>query len=212
MNIVEFSAGTLRFLEAVPSRAPTDGFVWIYLERESLRGQLGTLQGAAQRIGGSTLLDLHVQDLNNPAHPSHYDATSVYDVVVFRRLATPQEVDAASGKQAADSGNGLASFHRIDTRAVGFAVFDRLLITVHPAGCFTARSFVQRYLDDALHNDGLTVVSRSRLPTSPGDLMLRMVNVMVDSTSNCVSSSAPRWTSGSRNCSARTPRSPIGVR
>jgi magnesium transporter len=75
----------------------------------------------------------------------------------------------------------LASFRRISTRAVGFVVFDRLLVTVHPAGCFTARSFIERYLADAIQTDGVVKVSRSRLPTSPSDLMLRMINVMVDS-------------------------------
>src|SRR3978361_1551212 len=93
MHIVEFAAGTLRFLEAVPEKAPADGFVWIYLERESLRNHLATLQHAAQRLGGSALLDLHIQDMENRAHPSYYDYTSIYDQVIFRRLATGEEVD-----------------------------------------------------------------------------------------------------------------------
>jgi magnesium transporter len=63
---------------------------------------------------------------------------------------------------------------------VSFVVYDRLLVSVHPHGCFTARSFISRYLSDAVQSDGL-VANRSRLPTSPSDLMLRMVNVMVDS-------------------------------
>lgn len=180
MHIVEFAAGTLRFLDEVPERAPADGFTWIYLDREALRSELPQLQEAVQRLGGSTLLDLHVQDLENPAHPSHYDYTSIYDLVVFRRLATPDEVDAEL-KPVADKPQALASFHRIRTRAVGFVVFDRLLVTVHPSGCFTAKSFIQRYLSDAVQTDGLVVVSRSRLPTGPADLMLRMINVMVDS-------------------------------
>jgi len=33
------------------------------------------------------LLDLHVSDLINNQLPSHYDYTSQYDVLVFRRLA-----------------------------------------------------------------------------------------------------------------------------
>ena len=183
MQIIEFSSGTLRFLDAVPAAAPADGFIWIYLDREAVREALPALQGAAQRLGGSALLDLHVQDLLNAAHPSHYDYTSIYDLVVFRRLGTGAEVDAelqASGSPVAPEG-ALASFRRIRTRAVGFVVFDRLLITVHPAGCFTAKSFIQRYLSDAVRNDGLVVVSRSRLPAGPSDLMLRMINVMVDS-------------------------------
>jgi magnesium transporter len=183
MQIVEFSGGTLRFLEALPEHAPAAGFVWIYLDREALRAQLPTLQHAAQRLGDSALLDLHVQDLENRSHPSYYDYTSIYDVVVFRRLATAQEVDAEVRVQDAplDQGSPLPSFKRIRTRAVAFVVFDRLLITVHPGGCYTARSFVERYLSDAVQTDGRPANGRSRLPASPSDLMLRMINVMVDS-------------------------------
>ena len=191
MQIVEFTRGTLRFLDAVPGQAPPDGFIWIFLDRENLREALPVLQAAAQQLGGSTLLDLHLKDLDNAAHPSHYDYTSVYDLVVFRRLATSAEVDQeikANGSAEngmvppkTEAARALATFQRIRTRAVAFVVFDRLLITVHPLGCFTAKSFIARYLSDAVHSDGLTMGNRSRLPTSPSDLMLRMVNVMVDS-------------------------------
>ena len=183
MHIVEFAAGTLRFLEAVPERAPADGFVWIYLEREVLRNHLATLQHAAQRLGGSSLLELHVQDLENRAHPSYYDYTSIYDQVVFRRLATNDEVDLELHSEGAtvDPTSPLPSFQRIRTRAVGFVVFDRLLISVHPGGCYTARSFIERYLSDAVQSDSLPAAGRNRLPSSPSDLMLRMINLMVDS-------------------------------
>ena len=185
MQIIEFASGTLRFLDAVPQQPPADGFVWIYLDREALHGELPKLQQAVQRLGGSSLLDLHVQDLENPAHPSHYDYTSIYDLVIFRRLATAAEVDAelkaADGAPAAPAPDALAAFRRIRTRAVAFVVFDRLLVTVHPGGCFTARSFIKRFLADAVQSDGLEVASRSRLPTGPSDQMLRMINVMVDS-------------------------------
>jgi Mg2+ and Co2+ transporter CorA len=183
MQLVEFTRGTLRFLDELPQQAPADGFTWIYLDRENLREELRTLQAAVQRIGGSALLDLHVQDLENASHPSHYDYTSVYDLVVFRRLATADEVDHELQGHSVPKGAGaqmLASFYRIRTRAVAFVVFDRLLVTVHPRGCFTARSFISRYLSDAVQSEGLNA-NRSRLPGSPADLMLRMVNVMVDS-------------------------------
>src|SRR5688572_12974263 len=120
MHIVEFAAGTLRFLDQVPTAPPKSGFVWIYLDRETLQQELPQLQEAAQRLGGSTLLDLHMQDLLNPAHPSNYDYTSIYDVVVFRRLATAREVDVELNGTASPpaSANSLAAFQRIRTRAV----------------------------------------------------------------------------------------------
>lgn len=181
MQIVEFGAGTLRFLERPPAKVPEGGFVWIYLERETLQSSLPQLQQAAHSLGGSALLDLHLKDLGNRAHPSHYDYTSVYDLVIFRRLATEQEVHVELGEDAAHPDRPLGAFGRIRTRAIGFVVFDRLLITVHPDGCQSARTYIQRYLGEVVQSEGVTAVARTRLPASPADLMLRMINIMVDS-------------------------------
>jgi len=101
--------------------------------------------------------------------------------VIFRRLASESEVAAELGDTAAAPDSPLAAFARIRTRAMGFVVFDRLLVTVHPAGCFTARLFLDRYLADVMQADGFGGTARNRLPLHPGDLMLRMLNLMVDS-------------------------------
>jgi magnesium transporter len=182
MHIVEFVHGTLRFLEQPPAHAPASGFVWIYLDRGQLEAELAALQHAAQHLGGSPLLDLHLKDLANESHPSQYDYTSVYDLVLFRRLATQAEVGRSDVlASVAPGAAALASFAQIQTRAVGFVVFDRLLITVHPAACLTASTFIERFLADAAQSNDAAANSRSRLPASPADLMLRMLNLMVDS-------------------------------
>jgi Mg2+ and Co2+ transporter CorA len=139
-----------------------------------------TLQRAAQQLGGSTILDVHLADLENPVHPSGYDYTSVYDLVVFRRLATEAEVRDETAGAPVPRGE-LKTFAGIRSRAVGFVTFDRLLITVHPASCYTADMFIRRFLGDAVQAEQLSAAARSRLPTHPADLMLRMINVMVDS-------------------------------
>ncbi len=177
MQIIEFTEGTLRFLDEVPQQAPDTGFVWVSLARDQMQTLLPRVQEAAQRLGGSHLLDLHVKDLDNPLHPSRYDYTSIYDVVIFRRLSTPAEVDAEMGL-APDAKRGpaaLAAFRRIRTQALGFAVFDRLLVTVHPPGCPLTRTLIERYAQGVIQNG-----TRSRLPASPAELMLRMVNTEVD--------------------------------
>ncbi|MEO7393006.1 MAG: magnesium transporter CorA, partial [Ramlibacter sp.] len=142
MHIVEFASGTLRFLEEVPAKPPSRGFIWIYAERESLEAEIDRLQDAALKLGGSAILDLHMKDLGNRAHPSYYDYTSVYDLVVFRRLATQDEVRSENPHAEPPPDSPLDAFNRISTRAVGFVVFDRLLITMHPAGCFAANAFI----------------------------------------------------------------------
>ena len=184
MQIVQFTSGTLRFLDELPTAPPEAGFIWVYIDRETLATQLPQLQQLAHRIGGSDFLDLHMQDMQNATHPSHYDYTSIYDLVVFRRLAADDEVALElrqNNETTAPKETPLAAFQRIRTRAVAFGVFDRLLVSVHPEGCLAAKTFVQRYLSDAVQTDGSALTIRSRLPASPADLMLRMINTMVDS-------------------------------
>ena len=196
MQIVEFTDASLRFVDAAPAQPPHDGFVWIFLEQHEFEAAQSQIQKAALNLGGSTLLDLHCQDLASAAHPSHYDSTSIYDLIIFRRLATQLETQAEDAKEKAihddhgqagktrKRGERLPTFNRISSKAVGFAVFDRCLISVHPPGCYAAKSFIQRFLADAkfsLDASGADPASaRQRLPISPADLALRMINAMVD--------------------------------
>lgn len=193
MQIVIFTQGSLQFVDQLPSSAPADGFVWVFTDRESMQMDLPALQTLAQQIGGSAMLDLHCQDLASTVHPSNYDYTSVYDLIIFRRLATQLEMQAEAendaslaayhgqaGKPRIKASNTLPGLSRISSKAVGFAVFDRLLISVHPRDCYAAKSFIRRFLADASASLDATN-ARSRIPTSPVDLVLRMVNAMVDS-------------------------------
>jgi hypothetical protein len=66
------------------------------------------VQAALQRWTGGQLVDLHVSDLLNNQLPSHYDYTSWYDLLVFRRLAA----GAGSEDLFVDETNGTASSAR----------------------------------------------------------------------------------------------------
>lgn len=92
--------------------------------------------------------------------------------MIFRRLATAQEASAVAAQDAADG--------RIDSRAVGFAVFGRFLISVHPPGCPVALGFIERLATDARLSVDATA-TRSRLPQGPAELALQLINTMVDS-------------------------------
>ena len=197
MQIIEFTADSLRFVDAPPTQPPLDGFVWMFMEQHEFEAAQAELQQAALNLGGSALLDLHCQDLASPVHPSYYDSTSIYDLIIFRRLATQHETQAeddhdkavnayhGQGAKPLRSSERLPTFNRISSKAVGFAVFDRCLISVHPPGCYAAKSFIQRFLADAkfsLDTARLDApAARNRLPISPADLALRMINSMVDS-------------------------------
>ena len=186
LQIVAFTAGTLQFLDQPPAAPPEDGFVWVFLSRGAFDTLRPRVQNIAEHLGGSALLELHCQDVRNATHPSDYDYTSVYDLVVFRRLKTDAEASEKPSAPATPSGaieQGPGSLRHLDTHGVVFAIFDRLLISVHPEGCFTARTFIDRYLADAAQSLGVHNASaRTRLPASPADLMLRMANLMVENS------------------------------
>lgn len=166
-------------LPAWPGALPEAGFVWLGMARQDFEVRLAEVQAALQRWTGGALFDLHVSDLLNKHLPSHYDYTSSYDLMVFRRLAAavgadvPTDAEPVASRAAARQ--ALAS---IDTSPVGFAVFDRVLLTVHPADCAVREHFAQRLLTLGAASDPR---GGARLPGSPADLMLRMVNHMVDS-------------------------------
>jgi len=179
---------------AVPGACGADSYLWISLTREEFRAQLETVQDILQRLCGTQLVDLHVLDLLNEQLPSHYDYTSIYDVLVIRRLATnPASPGAAAqAPTAAAPGavpEGLSVLQRIDTRPVGFAVFDRVLLSVHPEDGTVRDAYAAKLL--AAGTPGTATVpsppsapdgrlASKRLPSGPADLMLRLVNQIVD--------------------------------
>jgi magnesium transporter len=166
---------------------PPQGFVWIACTREELEGQHTEVQGALQSWCGNMLVDLHVSDLLNPHLPSRYDYTSEYDVLVFRRLAASSSTNAAPAIAAPDKPprplrrtaprGGPPILRRIDTSPVGFAVFDRVLLSVHPTDCSVRDAYAAKLMQATateIRSAG------ARLPSSPADLMLRVINQMVD--------------------------------
>lgn len=128
-----------------PDKLPAQGFLWVSTARRRLEVELQDTQKALQRLAGGGLVDLHVTDLLNPQLPSQYDYTSWYDLLVFRRLAATPNTDRLmqdEGKAAAATARQTLA--QIDTSPVGFACFDRVLLTVHPADCSVREFFEGR--------------------------------------------------------------------
>jgi magnesium transporter len=178
MRVFHVGADQFVELDGWPADLPTAGFLWIASARREFEVRATEVQATLQRWAGEQLVDLHVSDLLNNQLPSHFDTTSLYDLLVFRRLSA----GAGSDASFVDAEHGTAASARgaleaIDTSPVGFAVFDRVLLTVHPTDCTVFEHFAQRLKGLGAAGDSR---SMARLPTSPADLMLRMVNHMVD--------------------------------
>ena len=170
MRIFHIQGDQFAELQTLPENPPPAGYLWVGVARAEFELNTAPLQAALQRWTGGQLVDLHVSDLLNPQLPSHFDYTSWYDLLVFRRLAA---IGADDEKSAAP-----LALTRIDTSPVGFAVFDHVLLTVHPADCMVREYFANRL---HLQTPGADTRNSARMPPSPADMTLRMVNYMVDS-------------------------------
>ncbi len=181
MRIFHITPHTVVESAELPQHMPEQGFVWMSFARREFEVLQHDVQQALERLCGTQLVDLHVADVLNNQLPSHYDYTSDYNLMVFRRLAAGQSESDLSRPgeilhRSRDKG-GPPVLHRIDTSPVAFVVFDRLVLTVHPTDCAVRDSFAARLLSSA---NGATHATIQRMPVSPPDLMLRVISQMVD--------------------------------
>ena len=168
---------------ALPPPPAPGSFYWLSCERTELERQLPAVQSLLQQLCGTPLLDLHISDLLNAQIPSTFDYTSDYDVMLFRRLegASPPPPPAPTARSWRHQAPTPAptNLQNLDTAPVGFAVFDPLLFSVHPADCPVRAQHLQRLLTPSTAPEKRSTAN-SRLPASSADLMLRQLDLMVD--------------------------------
>jgi len=127
---------------------PADGYVWLILTYE----EADQLAPEAQRLTGVRVYDDHVDDVKNLAHPSSFDSTEEYELVVFRGLRPDQKPE------------------RIETRPLFLFNFERALLTVGPPDSRSVAQVKARY-----------VGAPGKCPQNPDELMHRLLSSMVDS-------------------------------
>jgi Mg2+ and Co2+ transporter CorA len=147
--------GRCTTLDAIPGVLPERGYAWVDAHFEAPRAWLP----AVERLTGTQVLEEHLSDAENPTHPSYFDSTRDYEMIVFRGLAfLPQ--------------SALDEPIRIRTRPTVFFLFPRCVVSVRPADSHQVPALHKRLRD--------AVASRQRLPSRPEELMLRILNGMVD--------------------------------
>ncbi|HSJ49611.1 MAG TPA: magnesium transporter CorA family protein [Gammaproteobacteria bacterium] len=126
---------------------PAEGFVWLDL----IRGEDPDWPTLVQKLTGASVHERHARDADNLQHPSYYDSTRQYEMLVFRGLA------------ATDGDQPLAS------RPTVIFLFDRLLVTIRAA---ESRSIP--LTKDRLQN------TQGRIPQRQVGLMHLILNALVD--------------------------------
>ena len=155
----------------LPAIASPAAYLWIACERAEFESALADIQAALQTLCGVQLVDLHVSDLLNQQLPSRFDYTAQYDVLVFRRLAARATTsDALAGKRS-----GPPILRRIDTSPVACAVFDNVVLTVHPSDCAVRDAYAAKLLE-VLGVQSTVPVYRYITPDNKGNFGIRQLD------------------------------------
>jgi magnesium transporter len=153
------------------------GFLWLDATHDEVSANPESWREEVARVTGTHLYDLHLRDAINLTHPSYFDATQEYEMVVFRKLAL--HGDSFQNAEITGAKKGIpAALNKLITIPVSFFLLGNALITVrsvHSQSIENARARLLSYKPKPEGNS-----HSSRLPTSPEDLMLRLLNAMVD--------------------------------
>jgi magnesium transporter len=189
MDIFLIGDGHAIHSTVVPAAVPAHGFLWLDSTHEAVAADPDAWREQVARATGTQLYDPHLTDVINLAHPSYFDSTNDYAMLVFRKLAlnlagaAPAAKTADGATDPGQADNGLRrkippALTQLATVPVTFLLMDHALVTVHPANSRTIEAARVRLLEYRERNDGNG--HGPRLPASPEDLMLRLLNAMVD--------------------------------
>lgn len=181
MDIFLINDSQVSLTTTLSPATPISGFLWLDATHDEVAANPDAWRDAVERATGVRLYDLHLLDVANLNHPSYFDSTQDYGMVVFRKLALADHADGPSTETAQDSEQRRKippALSKLATIPVTFLLMNRALVTVHARHSRTIEAARNRLLDYKCKPDGTT--HGSRPATSPEELMLRLVNAMVD--------------------------------
>lgn len=146
-------------LAAISQQAPQPadaGWYWVDCTYDEAR----TWVAPIAQLTGISVFEDHLLDAENRLHPSFFDSTRDYEMIIFRGLAPAAP---------ADEGDRVT---RIRTRPTVMFLFPGCLVTVRSPDSSTVPALQDRLLAAS--------GPRQRLPSCPEELMLRLLNNMVD--------------------------------
>jgi Mg2+ and Co2+ transporter CorA len=166
----------------LPEAVPARGFLWLDATHDEVAADPELWRDRIAQATGVHIYDPHLTDAVNLAHPSYFDSTNAYAMVVFRKLALNTGPAPETAPEAPPD-NGMRrkippALTRLATLPVTFLLMDHALVTVHAPNSRTVESVRARLLEYRERADGNS--HGARRPSSPEDLMLRLLNAMVD--------------------------------
>ncbi|MDP3859766.1 MAG: magnesium transporter CorA family protein [Stagnimonas sp.] len=135
---------------------PEEGFLWL----DFTRYEAQSWPKKVEKLTGIKVHEDHVIDSFNGDHPSFYDGTEDYDMVIFQGL-TPEDCES--------------THNLIVTKSAAFFLFDHLLVSVHASENVSFDVVKRKFCEAKL-----------RFPSTPFGLVHVILDTMADRYSTIV--------------------------
>ena len=135
----------------LPDRLPDEGVLWLDFVRNPKDGERENWPAVVKQLTGQAIEPQHAIDGNNAVHPSFFDGTPRYDLLIFQGLGP-------------DNRENL-----IESRTAAFFLFDNLVVTVR---AFDNQSFLTAF--------GRLTNNPPRPPITPVGVAHFVLDIMAD--------------------------------
>lgn len=176
MDFFHINSNSATQFAQMPTEVPAHGFLWLDATHDEVAADPAAWRDAVERATGIHIYDPHLTDVVNLAHPSYFDSTQDYAMVVFRKLALDGDASSESPDASDRKRKIPPALTKLATKPVAFLLMGQSLVTVHATHSRTIEAARARLLEQKNKRDG----SPGRLPGSAEELMLRLLNAMVD--------------------------------
>src|SRR4029453_13462797 len=88
VNWIQFGPQGVGQLADAPPQLLSEGFLWLDAKFDHPDLDSEGLRWVVQRLAGARIHELHLQDAINLQHPSYFDSTREYEMLIFRKLST----------------------------------------------------------------------------------------------------------------------------
>lgn len=151
-------------------------FIWIECNREDLERSIEQWQQSIYQLSQIRINEFHLQDLLNIDHPCVFDTLEDYDLLIFRKLITPDDQIRLQQSHKKESAIPELGLH---TTPISFVITPQVLITVKEMGNKSLETYTQR-IETMLTKPIDENLKLRKLPKTSLDLALRLLSTMVD--------------------------------
>lgn len=150
-------------------------FKWADYVREDVVNHAEQWQKNIKGLTDLSINEFHIRDILNIDHPCAFDTMEDYDLLIFRKIITPD--DQITNSEV--TGEIHESIFGLATTPISFIMSQHVLISIRETGNKAIDHYVERF-EQILQRSIEEQNKPRKLPSTPIDLTLRMLNSMVD--------------------------------